>query len=107
LALAETVQSEGGTAETQPGDWAAILDRLEADIFLAFAGESSVWQAPTDPGPIPPELGNRAQRLLEAQRESEQILLRDRQTAARHLEALDSIPDSRKPGRPQILDVQG
>lgn len=105
--MAEAAQSDGGTAGSQAGEWAAILDRLEAEIFLAFAGESSAWQAPPDPGPIPPELVKRAQRLLDAQHESEQILLRDRQTAARHLAALDSIPGSRKPGRPQILDVQG
>lgn len=105
--MAEAAQPDGGTAGAQPGEWTAILDRLEAEIFLAFAGESSAWQAPRDPGPIPPELVKRAQRLLDAQHESEQILLRDRQTAARHLEALDSIPDGRKPGRPQILDVQG
>lgn len=105
--MAEAAQSEGEAAGTQPGEWSAILDRLEAEIFLAFAGESSAWQAPRNPGPIPPELVKRAQRLLEAQDESEQILLRDRQTVARHLEALDSIPDGRKPGRPQILDVQG
>lgn len=104
--MAEAVQPDGGTAGAQSAEWEAILDRLEVEISLAFAGESSAWQAPRDPGPIPPELAKRAQLLLDAQHESEQILLRNRQTAARHLEALDSIPDGRKPGRPQILDVQ-
>lgn len=86
--------------------WEAVLDRLEADIHLAFAGESSGWAPPADLGPIPAELTDRALQILSARHEAELMLAEKQSTVARHLNAVDSIPDSKARPR-QLLDVQG
>lgn len=83
--------------------WVDILDSLEASISLAFAGEDSDWQPPAaDPGPIPEELLDRALRLLDARREAERMLTEKRTTVARHLSAVNAVPDA--PQR-RILDI--
>lgn len=92
-------------AEAGPG-WETVLDRLETDIHLAFAGEDSGWAPPADLGPIPPELIDRALQLLSARHETELMLAEKQSTVARHLNAVDSIPDSKARPR-QLLDVQG
>jgi hypothetical protein len=92
--------------EPETEDWASILDRLETEISLAFAGESSGWQPPADPGPIPEDLIQRATRILSAHQEAAVMLTASRATTGRHLAAIDSVPDStRRP--PALLDLQG
>lgn len=90
-------------ARTPPGSWPAILDRLETEISLAFAGLASGWEPPADPGPIPAYLVHRARKVLDAQRESAAILAAHRVTIGKHLEAVNSVPG----GEPQnaVLDV--
>ena len=93
-------------AEAPAGSWEDILDRLEHEVSLAFAGEASGWHPPADPGPIPPELLPRATRVLAAHREAEEMLTASRATTGRHLEAIDAVPGSvRQPAR--LLDIQG
>lgn len=97
------------TPATEPepkADWASILDQLETGIYLAFAGNSSGWETPTGAGTIPPELVGRAQQLLSAQHEAEQMLAEKRVIAGCHLDAVNSIPGSTI-RYPQLLDVQG
>lgn len=88
--------------------WAAILDRFEADIAVAVSGGTpQPWVPATDPGPLPPELLERAARVLDAQRETLTILVSTRQDAAEHLEALKAVPGSRGSGHPLLLDALG
>ncbi|MFH5880037.1 hypothetical protein [Arthrobacter sp. NA-172] len=88
--------------------WSEILNRLETDIAAAFSdGEFVPWSPPADAGPLPLELADRAQRLLDAQLESMTILDKIRGDALAHLDALSTVPGSRNPSRPLILDVQG
>lgn len=85
-------------------EWTAILDDLEASIFMAFAGEDPEWLAPPDPGPIPSELHGRALRVLDAQREAEMVLAGQRVIVSRHLGAVSAIP-VQAPQRSGRLDV--
>ncbi|MGO4228718.1 hypothetical protein AB4Y72_07585 [Arthrobacter sp. YAF34] len=88
--------------------WTAILNRLEADLAVALSGvEPEPWAAPLAPGPIPAELEDRARRVLEAQQESIAILTKNRQVAAAHLEALNSVPGSSGSGHALLVDVRG
>lgn len=90
----------------EPESWTAILDRLETEISLAFAGESSGWVPPADAGPVPPELTARAHRLLSAQLESAELLAVQRQTIGLHLNAVNSVPAGpQQPSR--LLDTMG
>lgn len=88
--------------------WAEILDRLEAGIAEVFAdGDPVPWDPPARAGPIPAELGERAQRILDAQLESMSLLSKIRNDAFAHLEALSIVLDDRSSARPLLLDVQG
>ncbi|PVZ56380.1 hypothetical protein [Arthrobacter sp. H-02-3] len=96
-----------GIADTN-AVWTAILDRLEADIAVAFSGaEPEPWAPPALPGPIPAELEDRARRVLNAQEESIAILTKTRQVAAAHLEALNLVPASSGAGHALLIDVRG
>lgn len=86
--------------------WEDILDRLEQEVSLAFAGEASGWQPPAEPGPIPPDLVPRATRILSAHLEASAMLAATRATTGQHLDAIDAVPGSTP--RPRLLlDVQG
>jgi hypothetical protein len=86
--------------------WEDILDRMEQEVSLAFAGEASGWQPPAEPGPIPAELLPRAARILSAQQEAAVMLAATRATTGQHLAAIDSVPGSaRRPAA--LLDLQG
>lgn len=92
-------------APAAPEDWTAVLDGLEASISLAFAGEDAGWQPPAaDPGPIPPELIDRAMRVLDARQEAEQILAGNQVTVSRHLGAVNAVPVTEN-RRTRLLDV--
>lgn len=88
--------------------WTTILDRFEADIALAVSGGTpEPWTAPADVGPVPPELVERAARVLDAQQETQSILTKSRTDAAAHRDALDSVPDAGNSGHAFYLDVRG
>jgi hypothetical protein len=92
----------------QAAAWSVILDRFEADIALAVSGGTpGSWTPPADVGPVPPELLERAARVLDAQQETRAILTRSRDDAAAHRDALDSVPDSGHSGHALYLDVRG
>lgn len=92
----------------QAAAWSAALDRFEADIALAVSGGTPAsWSPPIDPGPVPPELLERAVRVLDAQQETRSILAKARDDAAAHRDALDSVPDSGHSGHALYLDVRG
>lgn len=97
------------SAENQIDRWTTILDQLEREIGVALAGGQSPsgWQIPDDPGPVPQALRERAAQVLDAQRESLQILATTQLDAARHLSALRAVPDVAPSGRPHYLDVTG
>jgi hypothetical protein len=88
--------------------WSAVLDRFEADIALAVSGGTpGPWAPPEDLGPCPAELADRALRVLDAQRETEAMLSKERQRAGAHLGALKAVQDPQRTGHPQYLDVRG
>ncbi len=91
------------SAEAQVSEWVRILDRLEEQL----TGAAAPWLPPTDAGPIPVQLIERARRLLAAQHAAVGHLeVRQRQTA-QHLAAVQSVPESTGAGRPVFLDVTG
>jgi hypothetical protein len=98
--LAETIPDAPSTV------WEDILDRMEQEVSLAFAGEASGWQPPAEPGPIPAELVPRATRILSAHQEAAVMLAASRAATGQHLAAIDSVPGSA--ARPAArLDIQG
>lgn len=92
------------TPDESPEDWESILDRLEAGISLAFAGEEPGWEPPAGAGPIPPELAGRARQLLSARLEAEQMLTGNRTTVGKHLGAVSAVPGAGH-RRTRLLDV--
>lgn len=96
------------SAESCYAGWIEILDRLERELAVAVSGGGPTGWAPPEPsGPVPAELRERAERLLDAQRESLDMVLAARLDAARHLNALRAVPDVGLSGRPHYLDVTG
>lgn len=92
----------------QPAAWPAILDRFEADIALAVSGVvPAPWTPPAGAGPVPPELLERATRVLDAQQETQSLLAKAKADAAAHRNALDSVPGSGHSGHALYLDVRG
>jgi hypothetical protein len=88
--------------------WRAALDRFEADIGLAVSGGTPAsWTPPDGLGPCPPELTGRALRILDALRETEAILSKERQRAGAHLNALNAVQNPRRAGHPLFLDIRG
>ncbi|HEX9229982.1 MAG TPA: hypothetical protein VF885_25565 [Arthrobacter sp.] len=94
------------SAPALTAEWEDILDRMEQEVSLAFAGETSGWQPPAEPGPIPPELVPQAARVLSAHREAAAMLAASRATTGQHLAAIDSVPGSVRPATAR-LDRQG
>lgn len=84
------------------------LDALELDIAAAVSGEASGnWVAPTGLGPIPAELKGRAELLAEAQTEAMGMVAEAQSQAAKHINALDRIPEPQERSRLAILDATG
>lgn len=95
-------------AEDPAAVWSRILDRLEFELASLLSGNGPTgWAAPADAGPIPPELADRAARVLDAQRETEQMLQQTRHTAAQHLSAVNAVPVAQAAGPSLYLDVSG
>lgn len=88
--------------------WAEALDRMEDELHGALAQVDPVpWRPPIALGPIPPELQERATRLLEAQLHTIRYLEDVRQTTARHLAAVRSVPRSEVGAHPVYFDLIG
>lgn len=88
--------------------WTAALERMESEVHAALAQAEPVpWHAPIELGPLPPELRDRAARLLEAQRHTIRHLEDVRQTTAKHLAAVKSVPRTEQGPRPVYFDMLG
>lgn len=106
---------QGGFAT--PTRWDSTLDILEADLASAQdpdqePGQATTetqepWAEPTDLGPLPARLAERADRILRAQQQALTALERAKNDAAKHLAALDAIPSVRRPLQSVYLDVEG
>lgn len=103
-----------GAPEPVPGvtpesaAWAEALDRMEHELHGALAQVDPVpWRPPIALGPIPVELQERATRLLEAQLHTIRYLEDVRQTTARHLAAVRSVPRSEVGAHPVYFDLIG
>lgn len=77
---------------TADGGWSALLDRLEADID---AGGTAPWRPEPTPAPLPPELADRARRILARQQRRLATLRADLAATRAHLDALALIPAER------------
>jgi len=90
------------------GAWADALERMEGELHRALAQAEPVpWRPPIALGPIPPELHDRAARLLEAQLHTIRYLEDVRQTTAKHLAAVKSVPRTEQGPRPVYFDLLG
>jgi hypothetical protein len=89
------------SADAAVSEWTALLDRFEADLREPSPG---VWGEAASP--LPPELADRARRVLAAQRERIQRLERERDETLGHLAALRRIPADIGE-RPAYLDLDG
>lgn len=88
--------------------WTEALERLEADLRGALDGADAVsWTPPAGLGPMPDQLRDRAARVLEAQRHTVRHLEDVRQTTARHLAAVRSVPRTEASPAPVYLDLLG
>ena len=97
-----------GLAVDAAGAWADALERMEAELHRALAQAEPVpWRPPIALGPIPPELHDRAARLLEAQLHTIRYLEDVRQTTAKHLAAVESVPRTEHGPRPVYFDLLG
>lgn len=94
-------------------DWAALLDRLEADadrIIAAPAGAVEVhdiipW-APSS-SPLPPHLADRARAVIDRQHAAMERARSELEGLRQHLGAVRRVPAPRSPDAPAYLDVDG
>lgn len=95
-------------ADQQLSVWTDILDALEADLARGVdVDQIESWAAPTDAGPIPEELVDRARTVLEAQHRLAAELTLERETVGRHLAALRTVPSVQNTDRSVYLDTLG
>lgn len=87
--------------------WVDALDALERDLDDALEAEPRAWTPPVGLSPLPPELTERAQRILLAQRALTARLDGERRAAGRHLAATRTVPSATKTGASVYLDVSG
>lgn len=88
--------------------WSAILDGFEHDIAVAVSGGPAArWVPPTDAGPLPAALADRARRILDAQADAVAMLTRLKHDAGTQLSAIDAVPSGSASDRPLLLDVRG
>ena len=88
--------------------WEDALARFEVELQVAVerATHPVPWRPPIALGPIPPELVERAARILEAQLHAIRYLEDVRQTHARHAAAIDSVHVESAP-HPVYFDLLG
>ncbi|MDH5167768.1 hypothetical protein P5X63_16385 [Microbacterium sp. RD02] len=94
-------------------DWAALLDRLEADadrILAAPAGAVEVHdiipRAPSS-SPLPPHLADRARAVIDRQHAAMERARSELDGLRQHLGAVRRVPAPRPPDAPAYLDVDG
>jgi hypothetical protein len=81
---------------------------MELDIAAAMSGDApNAWEPPVDLGPVPPELLERARLILDAQAEASALMGASNAETAKHLQAIDSIPEQQERPRLAFLDVTG
>ncbi|MFS0892952.1 hypothetical protein [Microbacterium sp. 179-I 3D3 NHS] len=94
-------------------DWARLLDRLEDDADRILDAESGTvdamalppWTTPA--APLPPELADRAQRVIARQRAAMDRVRAEQDRLRPHLEAVSRVPPARQPDTPVYLDRNG
>lgn len=97
--------------------WQSALDRMEADLAAVLnqsaagqaredAGPSS-WEPPSDLGPIPAELRERARRLALAQQDAIHELQITATSHRKHAAFIDTIPTAGRSARAVYLDTMG
>ncbi|MEL4318673.1 hypothetical protein WJX64_06655 [Leifsonia sp. YIM 134122] len=103
--------------------WTEVLDALEADALFAVSdpdpepdrGDAAHlpahrseehWRPDPELGALPDELHERAAEVLALQREMLELLIEERRSVRRHLEAVRTVPDVAASGA-VYLDVQG
>ncbi|MCL2454511.1 MAG: hypothetical protein FWD18_04330 [Micrococcales bacterium] len=99
--------------------WVQALESLELDVATAEAMLDSdhlpsveevavmaAWQPPTDLGPLPAPLLDRARALAERQQAAAEKITRAMIVNRRHLAALDQLHPA-VPARPVYLDLEG
>jgi len=87
--------------------WSALLDELERDVANAGAREGTPWRPPTNLGPLPAELVERARELAAAQQDALVALHEEQHSTRRHLTALRALPQQRNETGPLYLDTSG
>jgi len=100
-------------------NWDAVLTAMETYLQRAIIDDADepeiggpviggrVWELPGDIGPLPIELRERAERVLDAQQQGVAELEGRQRTVARHLAALRTVPVSTDGGSSPYLDVTG
>lgn len=96
-------------------DWVALLDELESAATpppasggagaVDDAGPVAPWSPPTDLGPLPGELAERAGAVLARAREAAERLGAERRDVLGQLGALRAVGGTAAPERPVYLDA--
>jgi hypothetical protein len=99
--------------------WAGALATLELDVEVAeriLAGDHlptveeiarlAAWRVPTDVGPLPASLSDRARALLDRQLAAAAAVGRAMTMNRRHLAAVDALHAAPAP-RPVYVDIEG
>ena len=92
--------------ESAADRWSTLLDELEREAATGAAG-SAAWRPPAGLGPMPARFRTRAEALASAQQAAIAELERQKGSAARHLAALQTLPQHRDETGPVYLDASG
>jgi hypothetical protein len=93
-------------------NWDAVLSAMENylqrvvvdDLVEPETGDSA-WSLPTDIGPLPVELRERAERVRDAQNEVVAALERRQRSVGKHIAAIRTVPTGQHGGGSAYLDV--
>jgi hypothetical protein len=98
--------------------WSAALDEFEISLaeaaelvatgYLIDTASESVnlaWSAPTNLGPLPPALKDRATAILDRQLEMAAHLAEAARSTRQHMQVVDSM--QRRPSTPVYIDLVG
>ena len=95
-------------------NWDAVLSAMEQYVERVAADDvdapeigARVWSLPRDIGPMPAELRERAERVLDAQNDGVAELERRQRSIGKHLSALRTVPTAQDGGSSPYLDVTG
>lgn len=95
--------------------WEAVLNRLEEGVATALramedpldAPAIELWSPPADLGPLPVELRERMERLIEAQKALLEMVAGRRDDVGKQIKALRRVPGVGEPERSLYLDISG